>query len=179
MCAVEAGPFIAMGRRRRAERPLGIPFAMPTLIEPFNMAFVKALMTEYICMTLFLVRNILPKNLICGAYKFLLRVVDNLAFLLLHFLLSLPLSGRYCLMSELPGGLDGQFMAIATVTYQCQTPDAVKKVTTDGSMSCELTFGRVLNIAWAFGISIFILVYIAASFRCAVEAANPCPGRGD
>lgn len=61
-------------------------------------------------------------------------------------------------------------MVTATVTYQCEAPDAVKKVTSDGSLTCLLNFGRVLNIAFAFGLSIFVLVYIAASFRSAQSA---------
>lgn len=35
---------------------------MPTLYEPFNMGFVKSLMTEYIGMTLFLVSFYLPEK---------------------------------------------------------------------------------------------------------------------
>lgn len=98
-----------MGRRRR-ETPVGIPFVMPTLYEPFNMSFVKSLITEYLGMTLFL------------------------------------------------------YITIATVVYQCETPDSVKKVTNDGGSTCLLNFSRVNNIAIAFGMSIFVLVYNAASY---------------
>jgi hypothetical protein len=58
-----------------------------------------------------------------------------------------------------------QWFTIGTVTYQCESPDAVKKSTDGGGSTCLLNFSRINSIALSFGMSIFVLVYLAASFR--------------
>ena len=49
----------------------------------------------------------------------------------------------------------------------CVTIDnRVPALKTEPLADCTLDSGRMLNIALAFGISIFVLVYAAAAYRC-------------
>ena len=49
----------------------------------------------------------------------------------------------------------------------CVTTDnRVPALKTEPLTDCTLDSGRLLNIAFAFGVSIFVLVYAAAAYRC-------------
>ena len=51
----------------------------------------------------------------------------------------------------------------------CVTTDnRVPALKTEPLADCTLDSGRMLNIALAFGISIFVLVYAAAAYRCGI-----------
>ncbi|CAL8463399.1 g2933 [Coccomyxa elongata] len=70
------------------------------------------------------------------------------------------------------------FLAIGTISSNCHTADnaahsgADKSLTNAAYGSCFLGTGNVLNIAMAFGFSIFVLVYCAASFSGFVKAID-------
>ena len=66
-----------------------------------------------------------------------------------------------------PACMRHRLSAVRAPVNGCVTTDnRVPALKTEPLADCTLDSGRMLNIALAFGISIFVLVYAAAAYRC-------------
>ena len=144
-----------MPKRSIAQPSAPIALGMPQLAEGIDAWFIKAVLVEFLATLLFLFISISTAGRLGDWPPLCTAPWPRLLVLLLSALRASPSEHGVAVS-----------VRCSRAVNSCEAGDTRVPMSKDATLTdCTLTTGRILLIAFAFGVSIFVFVYAAAPFR--------------